>query len=299
MPNENEQDEAQEQEVVTNPADVFAEKLAALTEEKSPKPTDAGAEVDADEDATEDTETEETQKPESKEVAKVEGPSIAVKAWAKQAGLDPDLIAIATSDDQLGLMVEKLVASRETEQKPEPTPEPEFKLELPEDEFPAGDPVRKTLESMNDFYAKQIEKSKQDTSLLATYVKGLLEETETSKQQQLVNEQGTFDAYLDSLENEVLGNYQDGTHNHDVREAIYGKFWRLKQENPKSKDADLINEAAKAFGIKSQQTKRKEALASDNKKRLGGGPTKSVPEPQLSGREKALADIDAILARSK
>ena len=273
----------------------FAELLADKTEDKT-LPTEQS--VDADEEVSEEPETEETQQEEPKETAKVEGPSRAMRWQAKQAGVSDRLIALADTDEDLEVLIEESQQSREPEKKAEAQEFPSFEIELPEDEFPADDPVRKQLVSMKGFYDKQLQQAREDIGLLASVLTEQKSFIEQSQQEQLVNTQGAFDAHLDQFENPQLGSRAAGNHNHKLRQAIYNEYWELKQDKPNAKDADLINEAVAAFGIKSQQTKRKEALEHDNKRRLGGGPTKAVSEPQLTGRALAESRIQEILARS-
>jgi hypothetical protein len=124
--------------------------------------------------------------------------------------------------------------------------------------------------------------------------KNFVEQTKEQQQQSTI---GAFDAKLDAFESPVLGD--ESGRNQMVRAAIWNAYWELKEESPKAKDDELIQRATALFGITPKQMKRQEALKADSAKRLGGGPSKAVPEPNLTGREAALAAIQGILARNK
>lgn len=260
------------------------------------KPTEAEAKVDADDEPAEESDQEQEPEKEPEQV-KVEGPSVAAKLWAKQSGLDPELISLAPNDEALEKLVEKFATSREVEPKPEPQAPETFKLDLPEDEFPADDPVRKQLTALNDFYAKRLEQAQSDAQLIAQHVIDLEKFVEQFQGERTNNVIRTFDDKLDSLNSDVLGS--GDKRNSRVRAAVWDTLQDLKEERKGVSEEELLREALETFGIKSQDQKRIDAIRQSNKTRLGGGPSKAIPPREPTREDKFNQLMDRLEAKNK
>jgi hypothetical protein len=274
--------------------ELFSAKLNELRAEKS-KPAET-EEVAADADVDGEPEADEVETPEAKpEPVKVEGTTAAMRLLAKQNGVDDRVIKLTTNDDQLTELIEHAIQSREEANKAEIEPATELANILPEDEFGADDPVRKQVDAI----IGEVKTLRDDVVSIVNWALGQVKVQEQSREAQIASQLGSFDSHLDTFDNPVLGNKQSGTHNNDVRAAVWNKFWNLKEEKPQATDAELINEAAAAFGYKTKKQTRTEAIKDDNANRLGGSGTKPLPEPQLEGKELALSLMRKALAKTK
>lgn len=248
--------------------------------------------VEADADAEQATEAQE-ETPVAQEPAKVEGPTAAMRLVAKQHGLSEKLISTFTSDDQLSVFLEELgAATQEKKPEPEQIAVPEFKVEFPEDEFPADDPVRKNIEGLASEFKSQVDKIYGYMNQMADLVIKSDETRASIEYERLALEQGAFDKHFDSFEHGVLGNRAAGltSDQQEVREAIYAKYHKLKTENPDGNDTELYNRAAAPWGLKPKTQTRMEAIREQSDSRLGGKPSRPVAprEPSKSERLDAL-----------
>jgi len=220
-----------------------------------------------------------------------------MKTLASQYGLKDKAIALAKNDEELRVLIEEFVeARRAAEPQPEPTVEPEFVLELPEDEFPADDPARKAFEGL----AKELQQTKNDLKIVVNALLDQQNFVEKTQQAEHTSVLGMFDAELDQYESEVLGNRKSETHNNDLRAAIWDKYWKLKEEKPTTADAKLIAEAAKAFGQVSKTQKREQGIRQDSVRRLGGdGGSKPIPASPPTAEQRMQALFDRLDAAKK
>ncbi len=287
---------ADEAAVESTPQEIFAEKLQELREQHTPAEPEK-VETDADADEVAEVEAE---APAEVAPVKVEGPSVAMKAFAKQQGLTDKVIALAQSDEQLHELLEDAAAKyREAEPVKEPEKAPELEILLPEDEFPADDPMRKQVVAMKEFYDGKLNEIYDYLGLMAKTVVDFEKAREDTEISQLSNEQGAFDKHFDSYEHPVLGSRATGLDEdqQEVRQAVYEKYHRLKKDNPKASDEALYERAASTWGYKPTSQKRVDAIKEASNGRLGGGQSRALPEPTLSGRALAESKMQEILSR--
>lgn len=225
--------------------------------------------------------------------------SVAMKAFAKQQGLPDALIATATSDEQLQTFVEFAAEKAKPAEKQEQPPEEEsFQLDLPEDEFPVDDSVRKNLEAMNKFYAEKHEKYLGYFGEMAEALVNIHQQQQSMTQQESAKVQQTFDSRLDGYNDPVLGQAAtlDGV-GLKMRNAVYSHYLDLREANPSLPEDDVLEKALRDFRIITNRDRETDALKADNAKRLGGKPSPLKGEPELHGVAKFKSVVAAINAR--
>ena len=236
-----------------------------------------GVEVSADLDAG-DPETPAIE-PEVEVVA--EGPSFLMKQEAERAGVDPALAAIATSDAQLQRMIE--VEKSRVVHDSAAVEDDVLKFELPEDEYPADDPLRKALAPLFDQLNGKLKELRQTQGHLARFANERLEREEQQAYQTLYS---PFDEALDSFESPVLGKTGKLTETQRAeRAAVAQKYLGLGAtvEMPAADKTRLAELALTAHrkDLVDQRNTKTQAKASQAKQVLGGGGKRS-PKPAVT-----------------
>lgn len=250
------------------------------------------AEADADEPEVEEVPEEEPQP------QPVEGPSIAMKMLAGQSGVPEKLLALAKSDDDVKLLIDQFRPASQEEKQPEEDKEPLLPLldlELSEDDFPEGDPVRKVLERIQDHTAKRDTKILELLNGLAGYLsetRGMVDQTTNQNLAALV---GRFDAFVDGLGIDVLGNRSQQELNpaaQHLRQLVWDRYWELAGDKPPANPEALYRQAVEQIGFTTKETTRQQALEQSSKQRLGGGPARAIPDKG----QTAEAKFDSLLS---
>ena len=213
-----------------------------------------------------------------------DGPTPAMQELAKQ-WLPDKLIGIATDDKQLQGMIEM---AREEGTAPPAKEEKDFELSLPEEEFEAGDAVRKQFSALNDFYKGKFQQSTKDMQTLVGIVKNIQGQQEAQVQNAQFEEQRGFDEELDAMDNDVVGKFgamSDGQGL--IREALYKQAQSLKDK----KGGTLRSHVAEVAKLVRAETKQqKQAYQSKVKEqsngRLGTGNSQRMPELEKSRVDK-------------
>jgi len=293
----NEQDtEVLEQETVES-TETTETKLEDFFSKLDSKPTAEAVDAEPE---TEGEPADEAEQPES-DAVKVEGPSVAMKMFAKQQGLPAKAIELAKSDEDLSELVEVFVA-KQAQPEPTPEPEPEFKLELSEEDFPADDPIRKAVESLNSHYEAKVKKLEGYIGQLADMAFKAEETLKASEVSQLSNDEKVFDDFIDALGVKPLGNRAKGeisSIGQKLRNSLYWEVKDLEAENPSLTREAIIRKVAEEAGYLSPQQKREQAIKSDSARRLGGGGSKPVPASPPTAQEKMNALFDRLDAAKK
>ena len=244
------------------------------------------------------------EEPESpKEPEKPAGPSLAMKAFAKREGLPEEVIAIAASDEHLNALVEFAAAKKEQEKEPKQEPTEEevaFQLDLPEDEFPADDSIRKALDGMNKHYVEQNQKVMDYISQMADWMVKQDQQQKAGIENQYAQVQHTFDSHLDSLGIDALGQQQSlNSVGMKARNMVYDYYLELREASPEASHTELIDRAVSEFGFSNKQAKHDAAIKDANSRRLGGRPSPLKGETVLTGGAKMEALLEGIKSRTE
>jgi hypothetical protein len=301
MADENTEVEEVETEEVAAAEPSRDEQFSEFFDQLQAKPAETD-EVETDADPAEEVAVEE-ESPAEPEPVKAEGPSAAMKRFAKDKGVLNSAIALAQNDEQLSALIDELeAASREVEAKPEPIKEPEFTLWLPEDEIEPDDPYRKKLDALHSHYESKFNK-------LNEYVGGLFDwalerekEQEAAQKHQALAEADDFDSIVDSLKITALGDRSTGELAGlapGLRNAIYWRVKELQQDHPRESRKQLIQRAVGEAGYQSPEQKRTNAIKDANGKRLGGGASKPLAPTPLSKDQQFDAFFDRLTSKNK
>jgi hypothetical protein len=226
--------------------------------------------------------------------AGAEGPSFLMKRVAEQSGVDPKLIALAVNDAQLEQMIE-VTTKREadTTETDAPAPTFELKVELPEDEFPADDPVRKHLETWKEQLTKQFEEHAKGLQAMAAFANEELDRRDREAQEAQFSEYSKlaspFDEYLDSFASDVLGTAESCKTNEKqraARVAVWERYNGLGAKPTLDKET-LTRKAALAMqdfnpDLVEQRNQKQQTAAKQSKTVLGGSASKRSPSPKPS-----------------
>lgn len=247
-----------------------------------------GVEESADPDAG-DTEVDET------EVA-TEGPSFLMRQEAARAGISPEFIQLAGSDAELERLI-SFAQSREEAPLSDPVIDEPLTVELPEDEFPADDPMRKALTAMVGKINERMEMLRRTQGHLAQFANERLEREERDEYQQLYS---PFDEILDSFESPVLG--KTGTKDpaqRAERTAIAQKYLGLGANamtpaDEKRRLAELAV-AAHRRNLVDQRNQKQQATTRQAKQVIGGRTGGNRPTGPAPTREDILKGWDEAL----
>jgi len=273
----------------------FADDTSVLTETKpSDNSTDTDSGIDAQFDElleggettpTDDADSQSepvepsTDEETVEEPQTVEGPSYAMKTVARQAGIPERLVESALTDAQLHQWV--TMAGERAEPGPEPTPE--FKVELPEDEYDENDSVRKQFNSMQSHYTEQIESLKENMAAVVGLVKGFETEQRNQVEQQQSSTQARFDAVLDKRELPILGKFGELSRaNTKIRGAIYDELAEVTNTNPTAtyeEQVDIaLSKAIPGFTDTNKASRQRQSIQQQSRSRLGSGNSRPAPE---------------------
>lgn len=266
-----------------DPLKAFEEFLSGAAAPATEQPLaddDAAGEPDAvDEEAAE----EEPSPEESTDQPPVaEGPSFVMKQVALNAGVDQRWVNVAKDDAQLQQFIE-LAGRREEEPQTPAEPEKdelELRVDLPEDEYGPDDPLRKAFAAMQETLNKQRQEYKRNIAALAAFANQRIQAEEQQEYQKLYS---PFDETLDSYASPVLGKSGSLTPAQNaVREAVAQKYLGLGATAGMS--ADVLSEytqyalQATRKDVYQQHQKQQQASARQQKKVLGGSPSKPSPQ---------------------
>jgi hypothetical protein len=214
----------------------------------------------------------------------VEGPSFLMKQEAERAGVDPKFIAVAESDKQLERMI---LATKETE-KPADAPvidDSPLSFELPEDEYPADDPVRKALGAVVEGFNKRLQQRDGVIAQLAQIENERFEreqaQTHEAKQREYQALVSPFDEYLDSFDSPELGKAANlSAKQKEARTAVWERYYGLGAD-PKLDKETLSRKAQLALSdyrpeLVEQRTKKTQAVQRQQRSVLGGGHSRPV-----------------------
>ena len=277
-------DENEATEVVETAAETVVDKETAMIGKideffnPAPKAEADGAPADDTMPETEETTTEELPATEvvdeAEKVAEAPvGVSPSMRLIAREAGVKESVIKNVASDEALEeIVVETVEENRQKEAEQTPEPEPPFKLELPEEDFPADDPVRKQFQRMHEHYEKR---DKLFESAALTLIKEVRELREESQQQRQTAEQmwlQEFHTGLDELESKSLGKASESNDDvNDLRESVFKSVQRLAKQDDvfrKLSPKEQAQKAAVRLGLTKAQAE-KEAVREMHSQKIG------------------------------
>lgn len=259
-------------------------ELVRGVEQSTPKADDQEVVEEAE------PETEEVEEEAEPETPVVEGPTIAAKMAAEAAGIPPALVNLATSDEQL----EKFIALTREVAEPEEAEEvatPELKLDLPDDEYPEDDPVRRELTKIQSHFAEQLATVKGQLKEATSKTAQFEQQQKAQSDQQARQMQEEFDRELDSFKAKVFGSTKDLSQpNLHARSAAFGLVQDLKANNPGKSMSELVKMVAAEWDVKTdtKTADDKEAIRKQSKKRLGSGPSQPA-EPGVRSDDEIMA----------
>ena len=262
-----------EETVEPTPGERLQEVLDKRAEEPQELPgTDTVEEVAKTEEVEETTYEEPTPAPSA--------PTTAMAELARVQGVPDVMIASARDDAQL----QEYIGMVATPAKQQPAEEDPYKLELSEEHFDSDDPVRKAFEKNNTHYDAEIKEMKELMGQLVDITQKTQSHQQFTEQKSHANEQRQFDEALSMMEVGALGNGEVTQEQGALRGLIFDSAYRkLREKNPSQSVSDAAQEAARAIlpGLTDNQqaAAMKQTLASQSKRRLGGGPTKAAIEP--------------------
>jgi hypothetical protein len=244
------------------------EEQAENEPEQTPSDDDSAEVVAGDE-------QEVTETPEPEVIP--EGPSFLMKQEAARAGVDPKFIAVAKDDAQLEQMI--VAVSRDADVKEELLPEFSLTIDLPEDEYPADDPIRKQLEKITAAVVERVKLNERYIGSLAQIETERMEREERSnleaKQREYTTVATPFDQLLDSFNDPLLG--KTGTNDPKQREKRV-EIWSLYQgigADAKQPPEVLSRKALKALeevrpDLAERYTQNKKAAEAQARRVTGG-----------------------------
>lgn len=220
----------------------------------------------------------------------VEGPSPAMQAIAKQAGV-PEIIVRAARDD--AALQELMDAVSQESAAPEVAETVDWEVPLPEDDFSADDPVRKSFVSLSEHFRQEVNGLKE----LFRDATGVIQEMHGQQQQaseRLAGEKlARFDANVSALQVPELGNGKLEQVHSLVRQPIWILAHEMEKQTGTPAD-QLAEQAARKLYPRFFQKSPTEAARSQRKKNLGVGQSK-LPTEQLSPYDVFSAKVDKIL----
>ena len=229
-----------------------------------------------------------------------EGPSLAMRAVARQANIPDALVDIARDDAQLHEMVALATAKEDRAPEPEPV---EFNVELPEEEYGADDAVRKQFNSMKDHFEGQIKTFQGDMTTVVDLVKGLEKRMSEQVQQQQSSAIADFDSALDRENSPVLGQLQELSEaGRKIRGAVYDEMENAHRADPTLSYEDTvraaINLALPGYTDTNKARKQRQSIRAQHRAKLGSGNAKPAPSPEPSVDEMFTDFIEVINARN-
>jgi hypothetical protein len=272
-----------------SPLEEMQQMLDAAPEVEEPE-VEETAQAEGDDDSAEG-EAVETEPAEVAEEVADEGPSFLMKRAAVEAGIDPALVGRAKDDDQLALMIE--AASRTETKDAAPAEDLSLKLELPEEEFGADDPVRKQFAAWQDKLNKQQQEVSKALAALTTFANGQLDREDQQQWAQLYT---PFDQALDSFESPLLGTSGKLSDKQKAERALIAdKYLALgatadMPAEEKQRYAELAVAAARKDLVEQRHKKQQAAARQTRQVTGGGGPQRTVQ--RATSREDLLAEWD-------
>jgi hypothetical protein len=230
-----------------------------------------------------------------------------MKQEAERAGLDPKLIAVASNDAQL----EQMIVVHKDREQPKDATDVDFDdtplaFDLPEDEYPADDPVRKALGSVVEGFNKRLQQRDSVIAQLANWTNKQIDRADREAQESQLKEHAVlvapFDEVLDSFNSDVFG--KTGTKDPkqvQSRVAAWEKYFKLGADAKLDKDI-LARKALLAAedyrpGFIEQRTKTQQAVARQKRNVIGGG--NSRPVGPAKTREDAIKEWNDALTGKK
>jgi hypothetical protein len=251
--------------------------------------TDSTAVEESDEPCYQATEVETGETPEDPppEVAEeVEGPSLAMKA-AAAGWINPSLVETAVNDAQLSTWI-RMAQDQQQQQQQQPqepaleeTPPPEPEALLPEDEFPADDPVRKAMETMkgqNDALTKDVETLINIVSSLSNDQQAVTENANRSNQK-------IMDDAMDKVGGSLGEFGKLDEFSGDLRKAGFDRLETMKKNSPTVPHEELVEQYLLKAGY-TKPTPGPGPIKKAARSKLGGPNNPPAVEPPLSREEK-------------
>ncbi len=243
--------------------------------------------------------------PEPTPPPKTEGPSLAMKAAASHF-IPREYIETAASDEQLQQWIDLSKKQMEqiydqqngpAPQQPAP-PDPAAKdpdfYELPIDEFPEDDPVRKAVTSIQSKYDRSIDQLRED---MATAI-GMLSRVEGDYSARQENNARSFQQVLDA-QLDASGQYGKFSQDmpeplKEVRGKIFEGAYQWHQANPHIPPEQVCSSYLEQLGVTPQSTPPTGPIARQAQRRLGGGNAPKAPEPQLTREQEMRKFLDGL-----
>jgi len=267
-----------------------------LTEEKASATNDklddllSGEQIPEEKPVTEEPEAETPVEPEVDE-----GPSIAMRAVARQANIPQKLVDFARDDAQLQELVD--LASQEDSRPPPPEPEPAFELSLPDDEYGEDDAIRKQFAKMKDHYSGQIDSLHKNMNTMVDVLQTIEGDQRSQSEHQAAVTQDEFDRSLDELNDPTFGKSGDLRRAQTkMRSAACDELPDARKGNRGTSEWDLAKLAA-VKAVPSTKYKNKAAtqrigIQEQNRRKLGAGNSKPAPDPDLTPEQNFMKRFD-------
>jgi hypothetical protein len=245
-----------------------------------------------------------------------EGPSEDLLTVARLANIPEDVIATARDDDALrGFigMADRFQAPQQQQQyeldqqqhaNGDATAAEELlaKLMLPEEDYPADDPVRKQSEHLVSAINTVRKEVREELDAIVEYLR---KQSTTTQTHRLTEDQKRFDSLVDALNVPTLAKRSEITNRNNpafiARNALYAKFDVLEKQLPDVEPNELLAIAYRAVFKKPlptpKQVAKREALVRQSGSRLGGAPARRAAEPELDDASRFEQKIERMFAR--
>lgn len=222
-----------------------------------------------------------------------EGPSDNMLAVARAMGVDEQLLTQAADDADVRLLMSatRLQTPRSEQDRPaqervDPTPDPEFAFEWPDEEIPATDPIRRQLERMHEHYRERDKKREAELDELTTWAvtKGRIEQ-----QREEVKRMTDYDTALDAAKIPAFGESaklrKGVSPEWHARNEHYLAYRTMTDQLGFTPDQAVAAIATKV-GHKASQPSVAQVVRQQAQTRLGGGAPRPAPAAPLSREQK-------------
>lgn len=262
-------------------------------EEATDELAETSEETSTEVDEEESTETDDSSQDEAEEKATVtEGPTAAMKTLARQNKIPDVLIEWAVNDDQLAGLIE--LASQSAEPDMSESPDiPTFEIDLPEDEYPANDPVRGVLSRMQSHFTEQLTAAQRKIGELEKLSKTTEQQQRQAVEQQARSFQAEFDRTLDRLNEAAFGQSSKlSSPAIRARTVMFDTVREILAEDSGVPLPDAVRKAAEMlnFNLTNKAPDEKAAIRKQAQKKLGSGSAKPA-EPLAKSPERMMREF--------
>jgi len=157
-------------------------------------------------------------------------------------------------------------------------------MDLPEDEFPADDPVRKEIEKLQSHFQTQMGDMQKQLQEATSKTTAFEEQQNAATQQNALQFQSEFDSLADKLDAKTLGRSSDlSSANFHARSAVFNLVQELRNTTPNESLVGLVQAAAEQLNFVNNDKTSNEnaAIRKQSGMRLGSGPSPpATPESQ-------------------